>query len=627
MALVSERRTFLRLLLSWILLAVSGCRSLRDKFSGSDSANPTPSTTDRSRTTREDEPTWESLAEHDVPAWYEDAKLGIFVHWYPAAVPAFGNGWYAYFMHVGKSEVNDFHEGNYGDPLDFEYKDFIRETDRVGRQENFSASDWRPERWASFFSKVGARYVVATAEHHDGFPMWDASYTEWTAVNYGPQTDVIGRLAESVRQQGMRFAGSHHRMTCHYDPRYTGLWGNPEFSADGPTSVFVDEWQSTVRNMIEHHEPDILWLDGDWSAPASVWQTQELVAWYYEKAQTEWDKEVLVNDRLGKVRFEHGDVYTPEFERFDYVVTHKWETTRALGRAWTYDRTETAEDLLTGEKLVHLFCDIVSKNGNLLINVGPTAEGRIPPIQRTPLEALGRWLDRYGEAVYGTTYWVTSENDRSDVPVRYTLGDGYLYAVLFEWPGATLRLDVGRFVDLDPASHTVELLGDGGGSPTALSWEAHGNRLKIQTAGHRPGDHHAYVVRVQLPDSVDRDKIALPDLVFTSSELAVERRDDGTVRLEVAIENRGVARSAPTAVQFFEKTDEGQRPIGRRRRLPSLANNESATVATEWDGFERPYEAATVLTVIDPDEEQRELSRATNRREFTFRLSQRQSPD
>lgn len=497
---------------------------------------------------------WESLDQHDVPQWFKDAKLGIFVHWYPNAVPGYGFGWYAKHMHEAGHPIHEYHRERYGEPLPadgdqgkdggpdksvgeghsrsadgddngegggddgeavFEYRDFVRETEMAGEPkatENFTADDWSAERWADLFEVAGARYVVAVAEHHDGFPMWDADYTKWTAARMGPQQDVVGKLADATRDRGLKFSGSHHRMYNYYDPRYAGAFGHPDYQdpdgdgtsnrSEGPDEAFVDELQETLRNMLDHHRPDILWLDGDWAASAETFRTQELLAEYYNMAKQEWDKEVVANDRLGRVRWNdegdtHGDFYTPEYTKFDAIVATKWEATRALGDAWTYDRTETDEDLLSVTALVRNFVDIVSKNGNMLINVGPDPSGRIPDIQAERLRGIGDWLDVNGEAIYGSHYWVVPEDTTEDVSVRYTAKGEYLYAVLFGWPKETATLSIPEHVT--PHSPvTVELLGYDG---DPLNCEVVADELRVDLPERPPAGNHAYTLKIQIVEA------------------------------------------------------------------------------------------------------------------------------
>lgn len=500
--------------------------------------------------------TWESLDRHAVPEWFADAKLGVFVHWYPDAVPGYGFGWYAKHMHDPDHPVGEFHREHYGAPTPaarsgardggdedsdsdagvFEYRDFVRETGEArdpDLPETFGAERWDPAAWADLFAAAGARYVVATAEHHDGFPMWDADYTPWTAARTGPERDVIGELADAVRERGLKFGGSHHRLYNYYDPRYEGVFGHPGYrdpdgegrpaGAEGPDEAFVEELQGTVRNMLDHHRPDILWLDGDWGASAETFRTKELLAEYYNRA-AEWGKDVVANDRLGRVRWSddgetHGDFYTPEYTTFDAVVADKWEATRALGEAWTYDRTETGADLLSVTALVRNFVDIVAKNGNLLINVGPRADGTIPERQAERLRGIGAWLDTNGAAIYGSRPWVVPEDRTGDVAVRYTTRGAFVYAVVFGWPDGVASLSLPEHLS-SPGPLAVDLLGGTG----ALEHEVDDGRLRVELPASPPAGDHAWTLRVRVaePGGDAReaaDPTAGADVVRSTAEL------------------------------------------------------------------------------------------------------------
>ncbi len=473
------------------------------------------------------DPTWDSLEQHEVPDWFDDAKLGIFIHWGPYSVPGWGEvgeyaEWYPNYTHSDGSPTNEYHKEHYGDPVPddgkdndlptFEYKDFIRETDETDAPENFDAAEWDPDEWADLFEEVGAGYVIPVGEHHDGFAMWDTDQTEWNAAQMGPERDIIKELSESVREREMKFAASYHRMLNYYDPRYSGLYGHPHYSAsEGPDPEFVEEWQERWYDLMEHVEPDILWWDGDWTTEAERWDSKELVADYYNTALEEWDKEVVVNDRLGSVRGEHGDFFTPEYETYDGILEHKWEATRGIGHSFGYNRQEGPEDHLSVEELVQSFVDIVSKNGNLLLNVGPKKNGRIPEIQKERLQGMGKWLDVNGEAIFGSDYWVEPEDKTHGVEVRYTTKYNNVYAIMFEWLKDTARLDIPKHVDMHP-SFKVEMLGVGrgrqGNGNRFLDWHVENDELVVQLPSSKPtGEHtrHAYTLKVQIAQNPDEN--------------------------------------------------------------------------------------------------------------------------
>jgi alpha-L-fucosidase len=461
------------------------------------------------------EPSWETLDRHEVPEWYHDAKLGIFIHWGVYSVPAWAPTdaeiggenaspyaeWYPYYMYVDGSPTREYHREQYGE--DVEYIDFA---------EDFTAENWDPEEWAEFFADVGAGYVVLTGEHHDGFPLWDSHYAKYDAAAVGPERDVVGDLSEAVRERDLKFAASYHANYNYYQPGFDGHFGHPDFEAGGPIeerggpgSEYVDFMNAKHRELIRKYDPDLLWFDVP-KAEGDHVHAQELIADYYNRAE-ERGKGVLVNDRASTDAIgptidiegdrrdneeHHGDFITPEYTSFDEIQDEKWETCRGIGHSFGYNQVEDEGDHLTAEELVHSFIDIVSKNGNLLINVGPRADGTIPDLQRTPLAGLGEWLDVNGEAIFASRPWAVAEDDAADADVRYTHRDGDLYATALGWPGDDLALSVPGHVDLS-APDVALLTGDGEVDCDATV-EDGTLRVELPT---RPDHDHAYVVRIE----------------------------------------------------------------------------------------------------------------------------------
>ncbi len=402
------------------------------------------------------EPTPESLGAHPVPDWFDGAKLGIFIHWGIYAVPAYADPagehayaeWYPYYMYRDGSDTHRHHRETHGE--DTEYLDFVHD---------WRAERWEPDEWAAFFADIGARYVVLTAEHHDGFPLWDSHYTRYNAATMGPERDIVAELSGAVRERGLRFAGSYHANLNYYQPGFEGPFGHPDYSGSeafedaDPGPEYVDFMNAKHRELIRRYEPDLLWFDTP-QADADQLRARELIADYYNQA-SEWGKEVAVNDRAatdhaGLAGHDQddpassgGDFATPEYSSFDEITSFKWEACRGIGRSFGYNAAETEDHHLDATELVHSFVDIVSKNGNLLINVGPRADGTIPELQRRPLEGLGAWLDDNGEAMFDSRPWIVAEDGATDVPVRYTWRDGTLYAICLAWPGDEVRLSPG----------------------------------------------------------------------------------------------------------------------------------------------------------------------------------------
>lgn len=421
------------------------------------------------------EPTYASLAAHETPSWYEDAKLGIFIHWGVYSVPAWAPRgeyaeWYPARYEEPGSPTYEYHVETYG--RDVEYEDFVSQ---------FTAENWDPDRWTTLFAEAGAQYVIPVAEHHDGFPMWDSRYTEWDAGERGPKRDIIGELAAAVRAQNMRFGVSYHAMLNYYTPFYSGP--HPAYLSE----EYVRLMNVKARELIDTYDPSILWLDGDWMGTPEQFQSKELIAYYYNEA-AERNRLVAVNDRWGKSRGKRGDFYTQEYEydAINRLIDHKWENTRGLGHSFGYNANEPAEDYMSLDALVDMFVDNVAKNANLLLNVGPKADGTIPEEQRELLRGLGQWLDVHGEGIYGTRPWVdaTGRTAEDSLRIRFTRKDDTLYAFLLDQPTESTvtvpRLRV-------PEDTEVHLLGDA----EALDWTAPDTSLQIELPEALP-DRPAY---------------------------------------------------------------------------------------------------------------------------------------
>ncbi len=437
------------------------------------------------------EPTWESLEKHPVPAWFEDAKFGIFIHWGVYSVPGWAPKgkyaeWYPRNMYVEGSPTNKYHTEKYGDPREFTYNDFIP---------MFKAEKWDPDRWADLFVKAGARYVVPTGEHHDGFPLWDSDLTEWDAADRGPKRDLIGELAVACRSRGLKYAPSYHRMMNYTDPPYGGgPFANPHYSTKGPDALFVRDWKRRWEELRDKYRPDLLWYDGDWKGPVSLWMTKEIVADYYNAAK-KWGKEVAVNDRLGKVRGKRGDFYTQEYQhgiRSKDIIPKKWESCRGIGASFGYNRQEGDAEYMPTGKLIEQLVDIVSKNGNLLLDVGPRADGVIPEMQRERLLGMGKWLDVNGPAIYGTRSWKKFGEGKT---IRFTRKGRSLFIITLTWPDEVLTIKslaegselCGKTVDC------VRMLGHAG----TLMWKRDRAGMKVTLPEKKPCDH-VYTVEVLL---------------------------------------------------------------------------------------------------------------------------------
>jgi alpha-L-fucosidase len=343
------------------------------------------------------EPTWESISSRATPEWWRDAKFGIFIHWGVYSVPAISprenySEWYWYWLRdperIGPM-VRDFHVAQYGE--DFGYQDFAP---------MFRAELFDPSEWAQLFFTSGARYVVLTSKHHDGYALWpsaEASATwgrRWNSVEIGPGRDLVGDLTVAVRNRGLRM-GLYYSI---YE------WFNPLYLSD-PKAFAIQHYHPQFKDLVTRYAPSVIFADGAWDHGDDVWRSAELVAWLLNESPSK--DHVAINDRwYGGGRGKHGGYFTTEYGSGFETGLHAWEESRAVGRSYGFNRIERAEDYASARTLIYMLIDIVSRGGNFLLDVGPTADGRIPVIMQDRLLELGAWLAVNGEAIYGTREWV-----------------------------------------------------------------------------------------------------------------------------------------------------------------------------------------------------------------------------
>ncbi len=339
------------------------------------------------------EPKWESLDKRPAPQWYLDAKFGIFIHWGVYAVPAWGtpksySEWYWNYVHDRKADSPwwQFHKKNYGE--NFDYQDFAP---------LFRAELYNADEWAELFYRSGAKYVVPTSKHHDGYCMWPSAQASktwgrpWNSQEIGPKRDLLGELATAVRKkEGMKF-GFYYSL---YE------WYNPLWLKDHARYA-TEHMHPQFKDVVSRYSPSIIFSDGEWDMPSADWKSEELLAWLYNDSPCKDD--VIVNDRWGKeTRHHHGGYYTTEYGAGMKDDSHPWEENRGMGYSYGYNRAENADDYRTPRELILMFCDLVSRGGNLLLDIGPTSDGRIPVIMQDRLLRMGDWLKVNGEAIYGT---------------------------------------------------------------------------------------------------------------------------------------------------------------------------------------------------------------------------------
>ncbi|XP_044270191.1 alpha-L-fucosidase-like [Tribolium madens] len=365
------------------------------------------------------EPTWESLDDRPLPEWYDKAKVGIFLHWGVYSVPSFGGEWFWNHWERGDNDTVEFIKKNY--PPDWTYQDFAP---------LFTAEFYDPFMWVNLFLKSGAKYIVLTSKHHEGYTLWPSKYSfSWNANDVGPHRDLLGDLAKRVKARGLHF-GVYHSLFEWYHPLYlqdkTNNWN---------TSDFVDlKIIPEMKELITTYEPEVLWSDGEWEAPDTYWKSKDFLAWLYNESPV---KDVIVtNDRWGSnTMCTHGGFYTCS-DRYNpgFLLPRKWENAMTVdGPSWGYRRNAMISDILTPSELITTLVETVSCGGNILINVGPTKEGTISPIFQQRLMQLGTWLSINGDAIYDSSPW-TAQNDTSPAPIWYTAKNETVYAIVLEWP-------------------------------------------------------------------------------------------------------------------------------------------------------------------------------------------------
>ncbi|MES2330034.1 MAG: alpha-L-fucosidase [Bacteroidota bacterium] len=338
------------------------------------------------------QPTWESLDKRPVPTWFTDAKFGIFIHWGVYAVPAYTTKgsyaeWYQNGLEGKDSAKKAFHLAKFGNLTYYQLAD------------QFKAELFNPDEWAKLFEQSGAKYIVLTSKHHDGYALWpskDASRTwgfPWNAKEVGPKRDLLGDLFKAVRKTSVH-AGMYYSL---YE------WFNPLWKTDKPRYAMEHMWPQ-MKELINTYQPDVFWTDGDWDLSENVWKSKEFLTWMYNESPVK-DK-VVTYDRWGTgVRFKHGSVYTPEYQPELDFENHAWEESRGMGYSYGYNREEDAWDYNSAQSLVYHLLDKVSRGGNFLLDIGPDEHGKIPPIMQERLLQIGEWLKINGEAIYGSQRW------------------------------------------------------------------------------------------------------------------------------------------------------------------------------------------------------------------------------
>lgn len=415
---------------------------------------------------------WQSLSNHKTPSWYYHDKIGVFIHWGIYSVPAYGNEWYSRAMYDKGCKEFEYHIKTYGNQKDFGYKDFIP----MFKGEHFNAKNW-----IELFKKSGIKFVMPVCEHHDGFAMYDTQFNRWNAKNMGPCRDVVGEIKQACEDNGLTFCASTHRAEHYFfmnmgrtiesdvnDEKYRDFYGPayhcPELNggtlhattADtfsvSPTKEWLEDWLVRTCELIDRYQPKILYFDWWIHNKAFKPYLKKLCAYYYNRAE-EWGVEVTIN-------FKH-EAFPPSVATFDVergaltnISPIPWQTDTAIGlHSWGYVKDNKFKPT---RQIICDFVDIVSKNGMLLLNIGPKPDGTITDEETKVLTELGEWLKINGDGIYGTTPWTKfgegktnnkggyfsdyNETEFTDKDFRFTYKDCFLYAFQMRPNGKSINI-------------------------------------------------------------------------------------------------------------------------------------------------------------------------------------------
>ena len=445
--------------------------------------------------------TWESLKTYQTPDWFKDAKFGIFIHWGVYSVPAYKSEWYPRQMYQQGSDEFKHHVETYGPQNKFGYKDFIP---------MFKAEKFDPDAWAALFKKAGAKYVVPVAEHHDGFAMYKTALSKWNAAEMGPKRDIIGELSEAIRKQGLIFGLSSHRIEHWFfmnggrkfdsdvnDPKYADFYGPAREENETPSPEYMNDWLLRCTELVNKYQPQLFWFDWWIEQPAMDPYRKSFASYYYNKG-LEWNKGVVLNYK--NVSFPDGTaVLDIERGKLTGIRELPWQTDDAVGfKSWGYipdDSYKSAKYLITN------LVDIVSKNGNLLLNIGPRSDGTIPEEQQQLLLSIGKWLDVNGEAIYGTRPWKTFGEGPTEViggsfgddkmkpftaaDIRFTTKGDVLYAIALDVPATAVNIKSLSLKSNNGTVAGIELLG----SNEKIIWSQKADALVIQPLKNYPSEN------------------------------------------------------------------------------------------------------------------------------------------
>ena len=467
---------------------------------------------------RKYEANWESLKAYEVPEWYKDMKFGIYFHWGPYSVPAYKTEWYSKHMYTEGHPIRAYHEQTYGSLDQFGYKDFIP---------MFTAEKFNADEWVDLFVKAGAQFAGPVAEHADGFAMWDSEITEWNSVKMGPKRDIVGEMEKAVKARGLKFIATYHRHWIYAwyptwdktvdagDPAYEGLYGPyvPEGSfvmATGdypnpPKAEFYQDWLDRLDELMEKYQPDIIWFDNKMDIIEESYR-QQFLANYYNNG-IEWGKDVVCTYKF-KDMAQGSAVLDLERSRMSEKKEFVWLTDDSIDwGAWC----DVAEPhYKSSNRLIDFLIDVVSKNGAVLLNITPRANGEIPQGVQERLLEMGDWLQTNGEAIYGTRPWVIYGEGPQEIveghlseqknkpasakDIRFTTKGDDLYAIVMDWPTEDILIE--SFAPakglLTKEIKSIQMLG----SDEKINWAMSDEGFLISHLEEKVGDH-AFVFKIE----------------------------------------------------------------------------------------------------------------------------------
>ena len=461
---------------------------------------------------------WESLTEHETPEWFRDAKFGIYFHWGPYSVPAYRTEWYSHYMYDKNHDIHNYHLENYGNLDEFGYKDFIP---------LFTADKFNADEWVALFRKAGAKFTGPVTEHADGFAMWDSQLTKWDAQDMGPRKDIVGEMEKAVRKTDMKFITTFHHSwlwswyptwddeTDASNPDYEDLYG-PKLEKNefiGPENVptymasekFADRWISRLKEVVDKYNPDLIYFDGKLNILEEKYRL-EFLQYYYNHADS-LNMEVICTYKDNDLAVGAG-IIDLERSRMKDKSDFPWLTDDSIDwGSWCHVQEP---DYKSANRIIDFLVDVVSKNGCVLLNVTPTAEGEIPEPVKERLLKIGAWLKTNGEAIFGTrpckiygegpmevieghlNEYQNPEATAQDL--RFTTKGDMLYAIALGWPDGELHINsLGKNSGIITKEITdIELLG----SKEKLTWNHSDDGLMINLPSEKSGDH-AFVFKIK----------------------------------------------------------------------------------------------------------------------------------